>query len=177
MIATRYTRTAITLHWVIAVVVAGSFVLGPWMTGLPTSPLKLRLYNWHKWAGATLLVLTLVRVVWRATHVPPPPVPMPEWQRRTASAVQAAMLLLFVVVALLGWAYSSAAGYPLVWFGVLPLPDFVPPDRALALAIQPWHARAAWLLAGLVGLHLAGVAKHHFIDQDALLQRMAPWRR
>jgi hypothetical protein len=66
------------------------------------------------------------------------------------------MYALFFAVPLVGWAYSSALGYPLVWFGVLPLPDWVPQDRELARAIKPWHARAAWLLGLLVLLHVAG---------------------
>jgi cytochrome b561 len=82
------------------------------------------------------------------------------------------MYLLFFAVPLLGWAYSSAAGFPVVLFGVLPLPDLVSPDRALAEALKPWHGRAAFALAALVLLHVAAVAKHHWVDRDALLARM-----
>jgi cytochrome b561 len=173
----RYTGTAITLHWLLALLLAGTFVLGLYMTGLPSGVAKLRLYNWHKWAGATILALSLLRLAWRLTHRPPAPPPMPAWQQRAAAAVQVAMYLLFFTVPLLGWAYSSALGYPLVWFGVLPLPDWVPQDRELARAIKPWHANAAWALAGLVLLHLAAALKHQWLDRDGLLQRMAPWRR
>jgi len=172
----RYAPTAAVLHWTVAALVAMTFVLGLYMTGLPNSPDKLRLYNWHKWAGATFVVLTLIRLAWRLTHRVPPPLPMPHWQQRLAAAVLVAMYTMFFVVPLVGWAYSSALGYPLVWFGVLPLPDFVPVDRELARAIHPWHERAAWLLAALVALHLAGVAKH-LRDGDRLLVRMWPWAR
>ena len=85
-------------------------------------------------------------------------------------------LLLFFAVPLVGWAYSSAAGYPVVLYGVLPLPDFVTPDKALAAAIKPWHGRLAYTLAALVVLHVAGAVKHHFIDRDDLLSRMRPGR-
>jgi cytochrome b561 len=59
-------------------------------------------------------------------------------------------------------------------FGVLPLPDFVPKDRALAEAIKPWHGDLAWVLFALVALHLAAVAKHMVIDRDGLVRRMMP---
>ena len=170
----RYTRTAITLHWGLLLLLLGAFGLGLYMTELPNGIQKLKLYNWHKWAGATFLALSLLRLAWRLTHAPPPPPPMPDWQRRAAAGVQVAMYVMFFVVPLVGWAYSSAVGYPLVWFGVLPLPDWVPQDRELARAIKPWHERAAWLLALLIALHVAAALKHHFLDRDGLLRRMAP---
>lgn len=173
----RYGAPAIALHWVIAALIAGTFAFGLYMTELPNSPRKLQFYNWHKWAGATFLALTLVRLAWRATHRPPAPPPMPAWQARLAAAVMVALYVMFFVVPLVGWAYSSSLGYPLVWFGIVPLPDFVPVDRELARAIKPWHGRAAWLLAALVALHLAGVVKHQWLDRDGLLRRMVPGQR
>ena len=86
------------------------------------------------------------------------------------------LYLLFFAVPLVGWAYSSAAGFPVVVYGVLPLPDFVSPDKALADAIKPWHGRLAYLMAVLVLLHVAAALKHHFIDRDGLLLRMRPGR-
>ena len=70
----RYTPTAIALHWLIALGIAGSFALGLYMHELPLSPTKLKLYSWHKWAGVTLFVLALLRLGWRITH-PAPPLP------------------------------------------------------------------------------------------------------
>jgi cytochrome b561 len=75
-------------------------------------------------------------------------------------------------VPLLGWAYSSAAGFPIVLFGQWPLPDFVPVSEALADALKPLHQWAAYSMAALVVLHVAGALKHHFIDRDGLLRRM-----
>jgi cytochrome b561 len=174
----RYTAPAMALHWLIALIVVGTFGVGLWMTGLPSGPQKSRVYEWHKWAGATFLALTLLRMAWRATHAAPAPLPSPPWQQRLATTVHALLYVMFLVVPLLGWAYSSALGYGLVWFGVLPLPDLLPKDRALADAVKPWHGRAAWLLAVLVALHLAGVVKHQWLDRQPLLQRMwPPWRR
>ena len=177
MSTARYGPVAIMLHWLAVPLLLGGFALGLYMTGLPSGIHKLKLYNWHKWAGATFLALSLLRLLWRATHRPPAPVPMPRWQQRAAAGVQGAMMLLFFIVPLLGWAYSSALGYPLVWFGVLPLPDWVPLDRELARAIKPWHANAAWALVLLVALHVAAAVHHQWVLRDGLLRRMAPWLR
>ena len=174
--SSRYTTPAIALHWLLAVAIVGSFSFGLYMADLPFSPQRVKLYNWHKWAGICILTLSAARLLWRLTHRPPADVPMPRWQQRTAHATHAAFYVLFFAVPLVGWAYSSAAGFPVVVFGVLPLPDFVPVDKALADAIKPFHKYLALTLAALVLAHVAGALKHQFFDRDGLLSRMWPAR-
>jgi cytochrome b561 len=172
----RYTTPAIALHWVLAVMIVGSFAFGLYMTSLPFSPARLKYYNWHKWAGIVILTLSALRLLWRLTHRPPPEPAMPSWQRGAAHAALWALYALFFAVPLVGWAYSSAAGFPIVVFGVLPLPDFVPVDKALAEALKPWHGWLAYTLAAVVVLHVAAALKHQWIDRDRLLARMWPGR-
>lgn len=173
----RYGLMAIVLHWVLAVFILSVFAVGVYMADLPFSLAKLKLVNWHKWAGVTILALSVWRLVWRLTHRPPA-LPMrieqamPTWQRVAFHGTHHLMYLLFFAVPLLGWAYSSAKGYPIVWFGVLPLPDFVPVDKALAEAIKPFHRLTAFALAALVLAHVGAALKHQFIDRDRLLGRM-----
>lgn len=168
----RYSHLAMLLHWVLALAIVGAFGMGVYMSDLPFSPQRLKLYNWHKWAGVTILTLSAVRLLWRLTHQPPADAPMPAWQRLAAHGTHYALYVLFFAVPLVGWAYTSAAGFPVVWFGVLPLPDFVPVDKALAEAIKPWHGYLAFTLAALVLMHVAAALKHQFIDRDGLLSRM-----
>ncbi len=170
----RYSGVAIALHWLLAAALAACFCVGVFMSELALSPLKLRLYNWHKWAGITILAFSGLRLAWRLTHPAPPAVAMPAWQRSVAHLTHRTMYGLFFAVPLAGWAHSSAAGFPVVLFGVLPLPDFVPTDKALARAIEPWHAALAFALAGAVLVHVAAALKHHFVDHDGLLRRMWP---
>jgi cytochrome b561 len=168
----RYSPVAMLLHWVLAIAIVGSFSMGLYMSDLPFSPQRLKLYNWHKWAGVTILALSTARLLWRLTHQPPADLPAPAWQRLAAHGTHALLYVLFFAVPLVGWAYSSAAGFPIVWFGVLPMPDFVPADKALAEAIKPWHGYLAYAMAALVLMHVAAALKHHFIDRDGLLSRM-----
>jgi cytochrome b561 len=174
--SSRYSTPAIALHWLLALLIIASLGIGLYMTGLSMSPTRLKLYNWHKWAGVTILLLSAARLLWRLTHQPPADPPMPTWQAQAAHAAHWLLYALFFAVPLVGWAYSSAAGFPIVWFGVLPLPDFVGPDKALAEAIKPWHGRLAYLLAAVVVLHVAAALKHQFVDRDGLLLRMLPQR-
>lgn len=173
----RYSGIAIALHWLLALAILGAFIVGVYMSDLPVSPQRLKLYNWHKWAGICILALSALRLLWRLTHRPPADVAMPEWQRRSAHAVHILLYLLFFAVPLAGWAYSSAAGFPVVVFGVLPLPDFVAPSKELAEAIKPLHKILAFTMAALVLAHVAAALKHHFVDGDGLLERMRPGRR
>jgi len=172
----RYTAPAIALHWLLALALFGLFGMGLYMTGLSMSPTRLKLYNWHKWAGVTVLALSFLRLAWRLTHRPPADVAMPTWQARAAHAAHVALYVLFFAVPLAGWAYSSAAGFPVVWFGVLPLPDLVAPNRELAEAIKPVHKILAYTMAAIVVVHVAGAFKHQFVDRDGLLRRMWPGR-
>ncbi|BDT71374.1 cytochrome b561 [Comamonadaceae bacterium OS-4] len=177
----RYSLTAIVLHWVLGLALIGIFAVGLYMTDLPFSPTRLKLYNWHKWAGITILALSALRLLWRLTHRPPAlpskiSAAMPAWQRWAHHGTHHALYALFFLVPLIGWAYSSAAGFPVVVFGVLPLPDFVPVDKALAEMIKPFHELTAFALIGLAGLHIAAALKHQWIDRDGLINRMLPGR-
>lgn len=177
----RYGATAIALHWVLGLAIVVMLVAGWYMTGLPFSPQRLKLYNWHKWAGMAVLALSVLRLVWRFIRRPPAlpadmQAAMPRWQQRAQHGTHHLMYGLFFIVPLLGWAYSSAAGFPIVFLGWLPLPDFVPVSPELADALKPLHGLAAYALALLVVLHVAAAVKHHFIDRDGLMARMLPGR-
>lgn len=182
-VTVRYGRMAIALHWLLALMILGSFSIGLYMADLPLSPLRVKLVNWHKWAGVTILALSALRLLWRLAHRPPPlpeaiECAMPVWQRVVHHRTIGLLYILFFAVPLLGWAYSSALGFPLVWFSVLPLPDFVPVDRVLAeTVLLPLHRGSAFLLAALVVAHTMGALKHHFVDHDGLLARMWPAAR
>ena len=173
----RYGAVAIAFHWLLALAIICSFCVGLYMADLPFSLTRLKLYNWHKWAGVSILLLSALRLLWRLANKPPADLPMPAWQARAAHLTHGLLYLLFFAVPLAGWAYSSATGFPIVWFGMIPLPDFVPKDKALAETLKELHKYLAYGLAALVLAHIGAALKHHFIDRDGLLQRMLPARR
>lgn len=175
---TRYTRTAMSLHWLIAVAIFGSFALGTYMADLRVSPTMLKLYSWHKWAGVTIFVLVMVRLVWRLTHTPPPlPSQMPAHERLAAHAGHLALYGLMLAIPVSGWLMSSAKGFQTVWFGWVPLPDLVTKDAALGELLQQVHLVLNYVLLALVVVHVAAALKHHFINRDDVLLRMLPQRR
>jgi len=176
VLKTRYDGVAMAFHWVLAIAIIGTFSVGWYMADLPFSMTRLKLFNWHKWAGVTILALSALRLLWRLAHRPPADLPMPAWQKLAAHAVHWLLYAAFFAVPLSGWAYSSAAGFPIVWFGVLPLPDFVGKDKALAETLKEVHGFFAYGLGLLVLAHLGAVVKHVVLDKDGLLRRMLPGR-
>lgn len=175
---TRYTHTAIGLHWLMAAGLIGTFSLGVYMHELAFSPTKLQLYSWHKWAGVTLFGLALVRLAWRAGHRPPElPAAMPALMRRAAGLVHGALYLLMLAIPLSGWLMSSAKGVTTVWFGVLPLPDLLAKDKELGDLLKEVHESLNLGLLALVIAHVGAALKHHFIDRDDILVRILPGRK
>jgi cytochrome b561 len=179
----RYGTVAIALHWLLALGIIGTFSVGFYMADLPFSVTRVKLFNWHKWAGISILALSALRLLWRLSHRPPPLPPavlraMPAWQQGAHHGTHLAMYLLFFAVPLFGWAYSSAAGLQIVWFGLLPLPNLLPVDKEFGnLVLKPLHQASAFMLGGLVLLHVAAALKHQFVDRDGLLSRMWPGNR
>lgn len=171
----HYTRTAIGLHWLIALLMLGLLGLGFYMQDLPLSPQKLQLYAWHKWAGVSVFLLVIVRLGWRLTHQSPAlPAGMPGLQQQAAQATHGLLYLLMLAIPLSGWLMSSAKGFQTVWFGVLPLPDLLAKDAALGELLATLHMGLNLLLVALLLAHVGASLKHHFIDRDDILLRMLP---
>jgi cytochrome b561 len=173
----HYTRTAVSLHWLIAGLIIAAVFLGWTMTDMDISPARLKRYNYHKWVGITVLALAVVRLVWKMTHKAPALLPMPRWQQIAAHATHGLLYVLMLAVPISGWVYSNASGYPVVYLGKLPLPNLVEKDRELAASWVEVHEALAIGLVTLVALHLLAVLKHQFISKDKLLSRMLSWRK
>jgi cytochrome b561 len=174
----RYTTTAIALHWLIAALIIGTFTLGLVMTDIPGfSPTKLRYYAWHKWAGVTVLLLAVLRLLWRLKNRPPAlPQTMPAWQRGAAHGLHHLLYVLIFAVPLSGYFYTLAAGFPVVYFGLFQLPVLIAKNPALADTLKIVHYWLTMLLAALVTLHVLAALKHQMIDRDGTMRRMLPGR-
>lgn len=173
-----YTRTAVALHWLVALLILAALPLGLYMTGLKLSPLKLQLYSYHKWLGVTIFGLAILRVLWRLRH-PAPPLPMsvPVWQQQAAGALHRLLYVLMLVLPVSGWLMSSAKGVQTVYLGLLPLPDLLSKDDALGELLGVVHVALAYTLAALACMHIGAALKHQFVDRDGVLARMLPFLR
>lgn len=174
-IPARYGWIAILLHWLVAVLIAAAFALGVVMVDIPgLTPTKLRYFSWHKWLGVTVLALAAIRLLWRWWRGAPPAVPMPRWQKQASSMGHALLYLLMFAVPLSGYFYSLAAGVPVVYLGLWPLPVLIDADPVLKPVLKQWHLALVYILLAMVIVHLLAAIKHHFIDRDGVLKRMLP---
>ena len=175
----RYTRTAVALHWLIALLIVCGFALGWVMTDIPGfTPTKLKYFSWHKWIGVTVFALAVIRVLWRATHVPPPlPGGTSVLQRVAAHGVHWLLYALMLVIPITGYLYSSASNIPVVYLGLVPLPRLIDPDPVLKETFKTLHVFLNYVLLSLVVLHVLAVVKHQLFDRDGLLSRMLPFTK
>jgi cytochrome b561 len=172
---TRYGAVAQTLHWLIAALVVVMFGLGWYMGDLPLGPRKLELYQLHKSIGLTIFALAVLRLGWRLTHPAPPlPAHMAPWERAAARTSHALLYAMLLIQPMIGFLQSNAANFPVVVWGVLPLPALIAPDEPLADRLVDVHEWGARIILFLVLLHIAAALRHHFWLKDDVLRRMLP---
>lgn len=186
--ATRYTRLAMFLHWLVAILIAINLILVWTVDLLPQSYSRLFINN-HKSIGITVLGLALLRLLWRAANPPPPLLAgTPTYQRHAAHAAHLVLYVLIFTLPLTGWmhdsAWKDAAANPMRLFDLIPWPriglienlDPQTKEQFHAVLYQV-HGSLALVLYGLVTIHILGALKHQFIDKQPELQRMWPSRR
>lgn len=174
---TRYTRTAIALHWLLALLVIAQIAWGWWMQGIAKMPVGPRVdaFNLHKSMGMLILALMLVRIAWRAGH-PPPPLPrMPRWQHLSARVSHVLLYVALVAQPVIGYLGSAWSGYPVRLFGFA-LPAWAGSHPALKDAMSRAHLVVAIVLMAAISLHVAA-ALRHAAARDGVLARMLPRSR
>ncbi|MGC6400899.1 YceI family protein [Sphingomonas sp. FW199] len=169
----RYAGIAILLHWALAILMLGQLGFGWALDGLPPAS-RFAAYQLHKSIGILILVLTLARIIARVTLPRPGPATESKPAHALATLVHAGLYGVMLAGPLTGWALVSTAKMklPTLLFGIIPLPH-LPLGPAWHEPAEWLHGMLAWLLAGLVALHVAG-ALHHHLRRDDIVARMLP---
>ncbi|OYY93807.1 MAG: hypothetical protein B7Y41_10095 [Hydrogenophilales bacterium 28-61-23] len=171
----RYSLPLIGLHWLTLLLIVVAYVLANLLEDMTLSPQKLQLYAWHKWVGMSVLFLLPLRLLLRFVDRFDHRTELTMLEVKASAAMHGVLYLLLIAVPVSGWLHSSAAGFSVVWFGVLPLPDLVGKDKALAEIFGELHEVSVNLLVVLAVVHAAAALYHHHIRRDGVLVRMAPW--
>lgn len=172
----KYSKTAIALHWLIAILVITNVVLVSMAEGLPRDA-KAVYMNPHKAIGVSILMLSVLRLFWRIGHKPPPiPATVPKWQATLGRTVHALFYFLIISVPFTGWLLVSAyPGSPGVdFFGLFNLDLPVGDSKSLSGIGKAGHEILTKPLVILIYLHVLGALKHQFIDRLPFIQRMFP---
>lgn len=177
-LSTRYGAVAQSFHWLIAALIVTQFVLANWAADLPIGAHKLGLLARHKSFGMTVLMLAVLRLLWRLTHRPPElPAGMSLWERRLARATHVAFYVLLFAMPLTGWLMSSAKNYSVSWFGLFTWPNLIGKDETAFNVLRTTHHLLGGALLTLAVLHVLAALKHHFWNRDDVLRRMLPFGR
>jgi len=155
-----YDRVSIWLHWLVALAVLIQFTTG-WVWGNfeRGSDPRMVLFRIHIIVGTIVLVLALIRVVWRLTHVAPP---LPRSMSRAtviASKVVHGLLYLAILI------------QPAL--GLLTITAF---GKSLGRWPHGLHMALVNVIAAIIVLHVAAAVWHQFIRRDGLIRRMIPAR-
>ena len=173
----RYSYTAITLHWLIALLLAFQIALG-WALEGNNSPELFARYQLHKSIGITILLLSLARLAARLFTARPPASEGPAWTRALASTVHGLFYLVMILGPITGWLLVSTARVqvPTLLYGIIPWPH-LPVGRSWHEPAESIHGAMAWLAIGLFALHIAGALRHQWLLGKPELQRMIPFAR
>lgn len=181
----RYTKTAITLHWVIAFLIIAQLGTGiVFGYRLADKSILFPLMQFHKSLGLTILVLSIVRLLWRFTHKAPPlPDHMPIWEKLAAKASHYAFYIFMIGIPLSGWILvsTSSMGFPTSYFNLFIWPH-IPGLETLAEdqkhlineASETFHVYMAYSMLALLFMHIGAALKHQFIDKDNVMHHMIP---
>jgi cytochrome b561 len=179
----RYTRSAMLLHWTMALGILCMVVIGLVMTQLPLSPmLQFKLYQLHKSIGITVLFAAILRLLWRLGHRPPqPPDSLTPIEHLAAEGMHRLLYVFMFAMPLTGWAVVSVSPFniPTVLFGLIPWPHMpilsTLHDKPTADAIlSKVHAYGGWTLIVLLTVHAGAALRHHLVLRDEVLERMLP---
>ena len=174
-----YTRTAVLLHWLLALGVLMQFGLGWWMRTLPDKTgVQAYWFNLHKSLGLTVFLIAALLLVWRCIHRPPPlPDTMPMWQRRAAKACHYGLYICVLIMPITGYMGSSFTRFPIRFWGMT-LPNFWGWESAELKALCSLvHLSTVMVFMALAGIHIAAALFHLMNKHDPVFRRMWSWKR
>jgi cytochrome b561 len=172
----RWGAVAQFFHWTIVALIIVQWVLASAAEDMPLGMEKFATLARHKSIGITILGLATLRLVWRLMNPTPAlPATLKPYQRWLAHATHYGLYVLLFAQPISGWIMSSAANFPVSYFGLFTLPDLVQPDKQFAKFMEDVHH---WLFRGIVTialLHIFAALYHHFRLKDDVLRRMLPF--
>jgi cytochrome b561 len=174
----RYSAVAQGFHWIIAGLIVTQFTLAWMADDLPLGMHKLALLARHKSFGMTVLMLAVLRLLWRLFNRPPElPAGMSKVEAFLAKSTHILFYILLFAMPLTGWLMSSAKNYSVSWFGRFTWPDLIGKNERAFELLKTTHQTLSWLLFSLAILHILAALKHHFWDKDDVLKRMLPFTK
>ena len=160
------------LHWLIALLIIANLAIGLTFDSLSAAE-KMQMMGIHKSMGIAVLVLMIVRLIWRVTQgYPKMPAGIPERERILARIVHSLFYPLLIALPLAGWLMSSAGGHPVSFFGLFTLPAIWEKNKEMGEWFELAHNTFAYLTIIAVTGHVVVALFRHFVQKDKLIRRM-----
>lgn len=169
----NYGWVSITLHWLMAVGLIATYLLGDFMVGLEYyDPWYHQAPDYHKMLGLAMGCVLLLRLYW--TFSQPRPVGLDERPliNRLAKATHHFFYLAVILLVISGYLISTAKGKGIDIAGLFEIPALLPESDSRAEIAGEIHELIAHAFILLVGLHAVAALIHHFIFRDQTLLRM-----
>ena len=164
------------IHWAMAIIIISLMIVGLYMTGLDDEdPSRRDLYHLHKVFGMTIIFLSLIRIGWIIASRPPQlPADLKAIEIRLAKSAKHILYLLILIVPASGYTMSTLLGYPVDVFGLFEFPMLFDKDKDTGEIFRSVHWIIAYIMIGVVVLHIAGALKHRLVDgkEKDVLKRM-----
>jgi cytochrome b561 len=175
--ANGYGIAAIGLHWLTAVCVLASWLLGQTVDAFGRDLEPTIVYT-HVTLGLAIVVLVAVRLGWRLIDPPPAHIPSPfdPWMARAATAGRWLLYALLVAVPLSGIVLNFARGSALPLFGLYEIASPWVRDRAFSRSVKEVHEFLSNAMLFVALGHAAASLAHHYFLKDNTLRRMLPRR-
>lgn len=174
----RYSAVAQAFHWIIAALIVTQFTLAWLADDLPLGAHKLGLLARHKSFGMTILMLAVLRLLWRMfNRAPALPTEMTKIERILAKISHTAFYLALFAMPLTGWLMSSAKNYSVSWFGLFTWPNLIGKNEDNFDWLRATHEYMSDALFVLAIVHILAALKHHFWNKDDVLLRMLPFKK
>jgi cytochrome b561 len=167
----RYSRPAVLFHWLIFLLVALAY-LAIEVRGPRGTDSRVFWSNVHFWSGSLVLVLSVLRLLWRLWAGTPAEI---DSHRLLAFLSRLVHLLLFMFIfvqPLLGILMINTAGRPVMLAGLdLPI-TLVGADPIARKVFREAHVLIGNAFYWVIGLHALAAIGHHFVLRDNTLRRM-----
>jgi cytochrome b561 len=164
-----------TFHWLVVILLVMQYTWAWRIDQAEGFRVRLELVTQHKTIGMAVLILAVLRLLWRLfNRLPPMPATMPRWERLAAAAGHWLLYALILAVPLSGWLYSSAAGLGDYWWGAVSFPSLVDASERMEDLFGLTHRILVISLAVMAGIHVLAALRHHFWVRDTVLTRMLP---
>jgi cytochrome b561 len=170
----HYGSTAKVFHWLIVALLLVQFPIGWLMPDIRRGQSPGAAMTFHVSFGIVILLLIVLRLIWRLIHPVAPESSLPPWQRLSSELVHWMLYVLVLATTLSGWLFASFRGWPASFFYLMPMPMLAPDNAAAGKAIDGLHQTSEWLLLAVIGIHVAAALAHIFVYRDRIMQRILP---